>query len=80
MATDGTVTDGPYPEAIAGLCGVEVPSHKEALEWAAKTARISQWPLTGELVHEVAVPSACAGQGRTVRDGHCCRHRVVLAR
>ena len=38
VATGGTVTDGPYPEAIGGLCAVEVPSHKEALEWAAKTA------------------------------------------
>ncbi len=38
VATDGTVTDGPYPEAIGGLCVVEVPSHEEALEWAAKTA------------------------------------------
>ena len=27
VATDGTVTDGPYPEAIGGLCAVEVPSH-----------------------------------------------------
>jgi hypothetical protein len=32
VATGGTVTDGPYPEAIGGLCVVEVPSHKEALE------------------------------------------------
>ena len=39
VATDGTVTDGPYPEAIGGLCVVEVPSREEALEWAAKTAR-----------------------------------------
>jgi hypothetical protein len=38
VATDGTVTDGPYPEAIGGLYVVEVPSHQEALEWAAKTA------------------------------------------
>jgi hypothetical protein len=38
MATDGTVADGPYPEAIGGLCVVEVPSREEALEWAAKTA------------------------------------------
>ena len=38
VATDGTITNGPYPEAIGGLCVVEVPSHKEALEWAAKTA------------------------------------------
>src|SRR5215475_2707964 len=38
VATDGTVTDGPYPEAIGGLAIVEVPSHEEALEWAAKIA------------------------------------------
>jgi len=40
-ATDGTVTDGPYPETkevIGGFCVVDVPSRKEALEWAAKTA------------------------------------------
>jgi hypothetical protein len=33
VATDGTVTDGPYPEAIGGLCVVDVPSREEALEW-----------------------------------------------
>jgi hypothetical protein len=38
VATDGTVTDGPYPEAIGGLTVVEVPSREEALEWAAKIA------------------------------------------
>ena len=38
VATDRTVTDGPYPEAIGGLCVVDVPSREEALEWAAKTA------------------------------------------
>ena len=38
MATDGTVTDGPYPEAIGGLTVVEVPSREEALKWAAKIA------------------------------------------
>jgi hypothetical protein len=38
VATDGTVTDGPYPEAISGLMVVEVPSRAEALEWAAKIA------------------------------------------
>ena len=39
--TDGTVTDGPYPETkevIGGFCVVDVPSHEEALKWAAKTA------------------------------------------
>lgn len=38
VATDGTVTDGPYPEAIGGLTVVEVPSREEALKWAAKIA------------------------------------------
>jgi hypothetical protein len=38
VATDGTVTDGLYPEAVGGFCVVDVPSREEALEWAAKTA------------------------------------------
>jgi hypothetical protein len=38
VATDGAVTDGPYPEAIGGFCVVEVPSREEALKWGAKTA------------------------------------------
>jgi hypothetical protein len=38
VSTDGTVSEGPYPEAIGGLCVVDVPSREEALEWAAKTA------------------------------------------
>jgi hypothetical protein len=38
VATDGTVTDGSYPEAIGGLSVVDVPSREEALEWAAKIA------------------------------------------
>ena len=41
MATDGTVTDGPYPESkayIGGFSVVDVPSRAEALAWAAKIA------------------------------------------
>jgi hypothetical protein len=38
VATDGTVTDGPYPERIGGFWVVDVPSREEALEWAARTA------------------------------------------
>jgi hypothetical protein len=38
VATDGTVTGGPYPDAIGGLTVVEVPAREEALEWAAKFA------------------------------------------
>ena len=38
VATDGTVTGGPYPEAIGGFAIVDVPSREEALTWAAKFA------------------------------------------
>ena len=38
VATDGTVTDGPYPEAIGGVMVVDVSSREEALQWAAKIA------------------------------------------
>src|SRR6476659_3696600 len=41
VATDGTITDGPYPESkehIGGFAVVDVPSREAALEWAAKIA------------------------------------------
>ena len=41
VATDGTVTDGPYPESkehIGGFAVVDVASRQEALVWAAKIA------------------------------------------
>lgn len=41
VATDGTVTDGPYPETkevLGGFAVVDVRSREEALEWAAKIA------------------------------------------
>jgi hypothetical protein len=38
VATDGTVTDGPYPEFIGGFSIIDVPSREEALAWAAKFA------------------------------------------
>jgi hypothetical protein len=41
VATDGTVTDGPYPESkehIGGFAIVDVSSREEALEWAARIA------------------------------------------
>jgi hypothetical protein len=41
VATDGVVTDGPFPETkevIGGFAIVDVPSREEALEWAAKIA------------------------------------------
>lgn len=38
VGTDGTVTDGSYPDAISGLTIVDVPTREAALEWAAKIA------------------------------------------
>jgi hypothetical protein len=41
VATDGIVTDGPYPETkevIGGFAVVDVPSRDEALRWAARIA------------------------------------------
>ncbi len=41
VATDGTVTDGPFPETkavVGGFAIVEVPSREDALLWAARIA------------------------------------------
>ena len=41
VATDGTVTDGPYPESkehVGGFAVVDVSTRDEALAWAAKIA------------------------------------------
>ena len=41
VATDGTVTNGAYPQGkryIGGLAVVDVPSREEALAWAGKIA------------------------------------------
>jgi hypothetical protein len=41
VATDGTITGGPYPETkevLGGFAVVDVPSREEALAWAAKIA------------------------------------------
>jgi len=44
VATDGTVTDGPYPQAIGGFTLIDVPSRQEALEWAARFAAACRCP------------------------------------
>ena len=47
VATDGIVTDGPFPETkevIGGFSIVDVPSREEALEWAAKIAAACRCP------------------------------------
>lgn len=41
VATDGRITPGPVPETkavIGGFSIIEVPSHKDALHWAARIA------------------------------------------
>jgi hypothetical protein len=41
VATDGTVTDGPYPETkehLGGFAVIDVSTRVEALQWAAKIA------------------------------------------
>ena len=41
VATDGAVTDGPYPEAkavVGGFSIIDVPTRDEALGWAARIA------------------------------------------
>lgn len=41
VATDGTVTDGPYPETkavVGGFSVIDVPSREDALRWAGKFA------------------------------------------
>ena len=44
VATDGAVTDGPYPLAIGGFTLLDVPSREEALRWAAKIAVACRCP------------------------------------
>lgn len=45
VATDGTISDGPFPEikaVVGGFSIIEVPSREEALKWAAKIAASCQ--------------------------------------
>lgn len=44
VAIDGTVTDGPYPEAVGGFCVIDAPSCEQALEWGAKFASACRCP------------------------------------
>lgn len=41
VSVDGTVADGPFPETksvVGGFSIIEVATHREALDWAAKIA------------------------------------------
>ncbi len=59
VATDGTVTDGPYPETrrvIGGFAVIDVPSGEQALEWAAKFAAACRCAQeVRELMHDPSV-------------------------
>ena len=44
VATDGTVTDGPYPEAVGGFWVVDAGTREEALAWAARSADACRCP------------------------------------
>ncbi len=53
VATDGTVTDTPYPESkvqLGGFSIIDVPSRAEALTWAAKLAASCR---CAQAVHEI---------------------------
>jgi hypothetical protein len=59
VATDGTVTDGPYPETkevIGGFAVVDVPTREEALQWAAKIAAACRCAQeVREIIHDPTV-------------------------
>src|SRR5579863_1717599 len=38
VAPDGTITGGPKPDAVSGITVIDVTSHQEALNWAARIA------------------------------------------
>ena len=69
VATDGTVTDGPYPETkehIGGFVVVDVPTRQAATEWAARIAvacRCAQQVF--ELLPEVPPEEVPGYLGRT---------------
>jgi hypothetical protein len=44
VATDGTATEGAYPDAVGGFCVVDVASDEEAVEWAARVAAACRCP------------------------------------
>jgi hypothetical protein len=60
VATDGTVTDGPYPETkevLGGFVVVDVASREEALTWAAKFADACRCPQeVREIMPDPAIP------------------------
>ena len=77
VATDGTVTDGQYPDSIGGITVLDVPSREQALEWATKVAVAcrcavgdgqARFVLGGEAVavHEFSLERWAKALGRVV--------------
>ena len=70
VGTDGTVTDGPRPEAIGGITAIDVPTREEALAWAAKIAVACRCPqevraLGNDPELDAMLAAAAAGGGAT---------------
>jgi len=73
VATDGMITDGPFPETkevIGGFAIVDVPSREEALEWAAKLAAACR--CTQEVREILPEPPALA-EARAARQAEAVR-------
>ena len=78
VATDGTVTDGPYPETkevIGGFSIVDVPSLEEALAWAAKIAVACR---CAQEVRELGADARLAGDGDAATRGGAGRPGVGM--
>jgi hypothetical protein len=67
VATDGTVADGPNPDAVSGITVVDVPSLEEALKWAAKIAAACRCP---QEVMEIRFDSELDAMLREVKRRH----------
>jgi hypothetical protein len=50
VSPDGTIADGPRPDAIGGIMVVDVPTRQEALTWASKVAAACR---CAQEVHEI---------------------------
>ena len=60
VATDGTVTDGPYPETkevLGGFVILDLPTREDALGWAARFAEACRCPQeVREIMADPSIP------------------------
>ncbi len=74
VATDGSVTAGPYSESkkhLGGFAVIDVPSREEALEWAAKIA--------APAAVRKRYGSSCRTRPSESKETRHCRARLALA-